>query len=119
MHHRSSFLSKLDSLEVKNENFYLEDDMERYQFPVQTHNVLSEGNLANISKTIPIKISIKSGIAENINIGSNFYLEEISQHVDLFKEFRDVFAWSCEKIPGMDPSIVEHEINKYPNVKPV
>ena len=30
MHHRSSFLSKLDSLEVKHEIFYLDDNMERY-----------------------------------------------------------------------------------------
>ena len=29
MYHRSSFLSKPDSLEVKHENFYLDDDMER------------------------------------------------------------------------------------------
>ena len=50
MHHRSSFLSNLDSLEVKHENFYLDDDMERYQCPVQTHNVISEGNLENFQK---------------------------------------------------------------------
>ena len=94
MHHRSSFPSKLDSLEVKHDNFYLDDDMERYQYPVQTHNVISEGNLENISKTIPINISIKSGIVKNINIGSNFSLKEITQYTTLFKEFRDVFAWS-------------------------
>ena len=27
MHHRSSFLTKLDSIEVKHENCYLDDDM--------------------------------------------------------------------------------------------
>ena len=72
MHHQSSCLSNLDSLEVKPEFFYLDDDMERYQCPIQTHNVLLEGNLANISKNIPINISIKPSIVENINIGANF-----------------------------------------------
>ena len=72
MHHRSSFLFKLDSLEVKNDNFYLDDDMERYQFPIQTYNVLSKENLENISKTIPINISIKPGIVENVNMGASF-----------------------------------------------
>jgi hypothetical protein len=33
------------------------------------HDVLFEGNLGNISSTIPIDISIKLGITENIHIG--------------------------------------------------
>jgi len=33
------------------------------------HDVLFEGNLGNISSTIPIDISIKLGIVENIHIG--------------------------------------------------
>ena len=119
MQRRSSFLSKLDSFEVKNENFYLDDDMERYQFHIQTHNVISEENLENISKTIPINISIKHDIVENINIGSNCSPKEITQYTSLFKEFHDVFAWPYEEMPSIDPSIVEHEIKTYPNVKPV
>ena len=93
--------------------------MERYQCPVQTHNMLSEGNLTNISKTIPINISINPDIVENINIGSNCSLEEITQYIALFKEFRDVFAWSYEDMSSIDPRIVEHEIKTYPNVKPM
>ena len=37
----------------------------------------------------------------------------------LFREFRDVFAWSYDEMPGIDSSIVEHEIKMYPDVKPV
>ena len=91
--------------------------MERYQCPFQTHNVLSEGNMTNISKTIPINISIDKGIIENINIGANWSLEEITQYTALFKEFCDVLTWSYEEILGIDPIIVEHEIKTYPNVK--
>ena len=92
MHHRSPFHSKPDSLEVKHESFYLDDDMERYQFPVQTHNVISEGNLIKISKSIPINISIKPNIIENINIGANCSSKEITQYTALFEEF---FQNSC------------------------
>ena len=48
MHHRSLLISKLDSLEFKPKIFYLDDDMERYQFPIQTHNRLSERHFKNI-----------------------------------------------------------------------
>ena len=44
---------------------------------------------------------------------------EIQVYTDLFKEFKDVFAWSYEEIPGIDPSIVVHEIPTYPGTKPM
>ena len=69
------------------------------------------------SKTIPVNISIKLGIIENINIGSNCSPEEITQYTGLFKVLRDVFAWSYEEMLGINPSMVEHEIKTYPNVK--
>ena len=37
----------------------------------------------------------------------------------LFKEFIDVFSWTYEEIPGIDPFIVVHEIKTYPGAKPV
>ena len=40
-------------------------------------------------------------------------------YTSLFKEFRDIFAWSYEEIPGIDPSIVKNEIRTYPDSKPV
>ena len=52
-----------------------------------------------------------------IYIGVNCSPEEISIYTSLFKEFRDVFAWSYEEMPGIDPSIVEHEIRTYPDAK--
>ena len=37
----------------------------------------------------------------------------------MFKEFHDIFAWSYEEMPGIDPRIVEHEIKTYASAKPV
>ena len=56
---------------------------------------------------------------ENIYIHANCSSKEIAIYTALFKEFRDVFSWSYEEMPGIDPSIVEHEIRTYPNAKPV
>jgi hypothetical protein len=39
--------------------------------------------------------------------------------MDLFKEFCDVFAWSYEEMPDIDPKIVEHEITTYLDAKPI
>jgi hypothetical protein len=38
--------------------------------PESTHNVLYEGNLSNISPTIPLDISIKHGFVENFHTGA-------------------------------------------------
>jgi hypothetical protein len=64
--------------------------------PESTHNVFSEGNLSNISPTIPLNISIKPGIVENLHIGASCSPEEIITYKSLFKEFCDVFSWSYE-----------------------
>ena len=73
--------------------------------------------MANISATIPINISANPDVVENVYIGANCSPKEIPIYTALFKEFRDVFSWSYEEMPGIDPLIVEHEILTYPNAK--
>jgi hypothetical protein len=87
--------------------------------PQFTQDVFAEGNLINISPMIPIDISVKPGIVENVNIGTSCFPEEIVTYTSLFKEFHDIFAWSYEEMTGIDPSIVVHEIKTYPGAKPV
>jgi hypothetical protein len=70
--------------------------------------------LGNISKTISIDISVKLGITKHIQIGADCSPEEIECYTTLFKEFRNIFSWSYEEIPGIDPQIVVHEIKTYP-----
>ena len=68
---------------------------------------------------MPVDISLKPGISENIFIGQSSSDEEVQTHTTLFKDFRDVFTWTYEEILGIDPSIVVHEIKTYPDAKPV
>jgi hypothetical protein len=84
-----------------------------------TRDVFVEGNLSNISPTVPIDISVKPGIVENVHIGASCSPEEIVTYTSLFKEFCDIFAWSYEGMMGIDPAIVVHEIKTYPRDKPV
>jgi hypothetical protein len=56
---------------------------------------------------------------ENIHIGASCTEDEIQTYKALFQEFRDVFAWSYEEMPGIDPAIVVHEIKTYPDAKPI
>ena len=77
----------------------------------------SERNFSNIEETISIDIFTKPGIVENIHVGVSCSPLELESYHSLFREFRDVFAWSYEEILGIDSSIVEHTINMYPDVK--
>jgi hypothetical protein len=63
--------------------------------------------------------TLSSLLMLNINLGANCTPEEVVSYTALFKEFCDVFAWSYEEMPGIDPSIVVHEIKTYPGAKPV
>ena len=46
-------------------------------------------------------------------------IEEITLYKSLFTEFCNVFAWSYEEMPSIDPRIVVHEIKTYAGAKPV
>jgi hypothetical protein len=114
-HHRSSFLPI--SEEIRDIQSVSSPDVPND--PKLPQDTFSEGNMGNISPTITIDISVKEGVVENINLGANCTPDEVASYTALFQEFRDVFAWSYEEMPGIDPSIVIHEIKTYPDAKPV
>jgi hypothetical protein len=51
--------------------------------------------------------------------GADCSSKEIQVYTELFKEFHDIFSWSYEEMPGIDPHIVEHEIRTYLDAKPM
>ena len=115
LHHRSYFVLELSRIENQEFCLRLSEDVDTPINPLPREGMFAEGNMENIFATIPINISVNPDVVENIYIGANYSPEEISIYTTLFKEFRDVFSWSYEEIPGIDPSIVEHEIQTYPN----
>ena len=87
--------------------------------PLSSCGQMADGNMANLSPTIPINISRDPRKVENAYIGVDCSPDEIKEYTELFKEFRDIFAWSYEEMPGIDPRIFEHEIKTYPDAKPI
>jgi hypothetical protein len=119
LHHRSYFLPELSRIEAGEFTLTMTGDRSCPINPLATHEVYAEGNMETITETIPINISRTPGIVENVFVGADCSPGEIQIYTDLFKEFHDVFAWSYEEMPGIDPKIVEHEITTYPDAKPV
>lgn len=118
-HHCSSFLPGQGAMSTYLEKLSSHFLTQPLQTPIMTHEAWSEGTMGNIMQTMPIEISIKPSVIENVHIGVTCSLDEIKIYTHLFQAFRDVFVWSYEEIPDIDPSIVVHEILTYPGAKPV
>ena len=118
-HHRSSFMPSLREISNCLERFSSQVPSPPLQTPIFTHEIFAEDNLGNITQTMPINISVKLGIFENIHVGVTCSSKEVQVYTSLFHEFCDVFAWSYEEMSGIDPSFVVQEIPTYPGVKPV
>jgi hypothetical protein len=127
LHHRALFLSQeaftppnqhpIYAVETK--DFIPSGHIDWFNNPIPAPDAFEEGNMANISPTIKIDISIKNGVVEEITIGAACTPEEITAYKALFQEYRDIFAWSYTEMPGLDPSIVEHRIDTWPDITPV
>jgi hypothetical protein len=115
LHHRSYFLPKLWRIEAGEFVSTVNGDNAFPINPLAMHTVYAKGNMESIDKMIQIDISKTPGIVDNVFIGVDCSLEEILTYTELFKEFRDVFVYSYEEIPCIDPRIVEHEITTYPD----
>lgn len=116
-HHRSSVLPPLHDEDSPLIPTATEDGPTRS--PTTSSRLPTEGNLSNIAKTITIDISVKTGTMEAITIGANSTQQEILNYKALFTEFHDIFSWSYEEMPNINPQIVVHEIKTYAGAKPI
>ena len=66
--------------------------------------------------------TINLGNDENpclIKIGSTLNKKERKDLKELLTEFQEVFAWSYEDMPGIDPETAQHHIDTYAYMLPV
>jgi hypothetical protein len=68
-----------------------------------------EESKRKVGDTIPMNIGTPKS-PKIIKIGAQCSDEKKKKLMDLFQEFRDVFAWSYEDIHGFDPNIIHHAI---------
>jgi hypothetical protein len=109
-HHHSIIFLEHDTIESYQQISTSSTVVVIYSVPESTQDVLYEGNLSNISPTVPLDISVKPRVVENVHIDVSCSSDEVCTYKALFQEFHDVFAWSYEKIPGIDLDIIVHEI---------
>ena len=87
------------------------------------------GKSKSNSDTEDMKVTPVSGSTElidfdvpdqprEIRIGSSLSPDERSGLIDLLRSYLDVFAWSYEEIPGLDPTIVQHHLPILPHARP-
>ena len=53
--------------------------------PLSSPGLMADGNMENISPTIPINISRNPGRIENVYIGAECFDAEIQEYTELFK----------------------------------
>jgi hypothetical protein len=117
---KPSYLSSHNPIyAVETKDFIPSGPIDWFKNPILAPNAFEEGNLANISPTIKIDISIKPGIVEEIIIGDACTPQVIAAYKALFQEYRDIFTWSYTEMPSLDPSIIEHHIDTWPDITPV
>ena len=85
LHHRSYFLPKLDRMECDDFRVILSKNIGRPVVPFSSPGQMVDGNMTNLSPTIPINISHDPGKVENVYIGASCSLDEIKEYIDLFK----------------------------------
>ena len=54
-----------------------------------------------------------------IRIGCSLCPDERSRLINLLRSYLDVFAWSYEDMPGLNPTIVQHHLPILPHDRPV
>ena len=53
-----------------------------------------------------------------INLGMRCSNQERSAFIKLFREFKDVFAWTYDDLKTFDPNIIQHIIPMKPHTQP-
>ena len=67
------------------------------------------------------EVDLGSGSQESrpISIRASLTEKEKSELILLLKEFKDVFAWDYNEMPGLDPGLIVHTLNIDLEAKPV
>ena len=66
-----------------------------------------------------VDLGFDSREPRSISISASLTEKEKSELILLLKEFKDVFAWNYNEMPGLDPGLVAHTLNVDPEAKPV
>ena len=86
---------------------------------VQTMNIEEMRVVADPTEALENILLDENNLERYTRVG--VILEEKTKQdlVQFLKKNTDVFAWSHEDMPGIDPSVITHRLNVYPSSKPI
>ena len=73
-------------------------------------NIECEGSKPNIEETEVINLADEGENEKPIKIRVNFPKDIKPELIAILKEFREIFAWSYQDMPGLDTEIIMHKI---------
>jgi len=88
-------------------------------------DIFDSNDIPRKLKLQPLNTAIEEcniGTAEQpkiIKLSASLPPDQKPKYVDLFKEFRDVFAWSYEDLKSYDTSVIQHTIPSSPIKNPL
>ena len=86
---------------------------------VQTMNIEKRKVTAEPTKVLEDVPLDDNNPKKYTRIGASMEKKTKQDHVQFLKKSINVFAWSHEDIPGIDPSVITHLLNVYPSSKPI
>ena len=109
-----------------NETIELEHDIEGLEeilsLPcdiLEALNRESKGSKPNIEETEMVNLANEGENEKPVKIGVNFPKGMKPELIVLLKEFREISAWSCQDMPGLDTKIIVHRIPVKPKCPPM
>ena len=85
----------------------------------QTMNIKERRIVAEPTETLEDIPLDEDDLGKSIRIGADLEGKIKKDLIHFLRENIDVFAWSHEDIPGINPSVITHRLNVYPSSKPV
>ncbi|GAU31576.1 hypothetical protein TSUD_53990 [Trifolium subterraneum] len=107
--HREALMKVLDQA-------YVDHDVTLGQFGSIVGNVTACNNLSFSDEELPERGREEK---KEIKIGASLEASVKERVIVLLREYVDIFAWSYQDMPGLDPEIVEHHLPLKPECSPV
>ena len=86
---------------------------------MQTMNIEERRILAEPIEVLEDVLLDESNPEKFTKIGTSMGEKTKQDLIGFLKKSTDVFAWSHEDMPGIDPSVITHRLNVSPSYKPV
>ena len=58
-----------------------------------------------------VNLSEDATVKHDVSISSSITAEERKSLIKLLKKFKNVFVWSYDEMPKLDPNLVAHSLN--------